>query len=181
MKLFIILFAQCLSFDSLAEVYKCNNNGDFIFSDKPCGKNEVKTKYSSQSKKRAKKQRISDDSEIQIHLGVQKVFKKPSLKQCVYIGEIKSYRRSSLVEDVHLTNGKKLKDITNTSFYMAKKMGGNLIYQRKIEFIDWDEVPAKYSDRIIGTKLGLRAYLLNPVVYYCRTDTLTSDNGVKSL
>lgn len=181
MKVLIILFYLCFSSVTLAEVYKCNNNGKLIFSDKPCGKGESITKYSLKAKNIINKQKETVYSEMQICLGVQKWFIPPP-KQCKRIGEIDSYNGSSLLEDSNLVTGKKIQDITNTSFHMAKEINGNLIYQRKVDYTGIDEVPAKYSDRIIGTKLGLRAYLLNPIVYRCPTETLASySNGRKTV
>jgi hypothetical protein len=187
MKVLIILFYLCFSSVTLAEVYKCNNNGKITFSDKPCGKGESITKYSLKALKAPKaknnisKQNETVYSEMQICLGVQKWFIQPPI-QCKRIGEIDSYNGFSLLEDSHLVTGKKVEDITNTSFHMAKEMNGNLIYQRKVDYTGSGKVPTEYSDRVIGTKSGLRAYLLNPIVYRCPTETLTSySNGRKKI
>ena len=43
----VILVSCFLAFNCNAEVYKCENNGKLVFSDKSCGKNAEVTKYTN--------------------------------------------------------------------------------------------------------------------------------------
>lgn len=61
MKLALVLFFGFALTANAADIYKCNDNGKVIFSDQPCGDNEVKTKYKFQPKNKSSYERISEE------------------------------------------------------------------------------------------------------------------------
>jgi hypothetical protein len=86
MKLFLVLCFTCTLTVHATEIYKCNDNGKIIFSDQPCSKNAIQTKYKVQPKTKSNYERISEETSAKsIAVSEYYDFIRKNMEQ-IYIG-----------------------------------------------------------------------------------------------